>query len=85
MFIAALLKIIVVMGFSWQEYWSSFHSLLQWRRFLRILWITRSNQSILKEINPEYSSEGLMLKLQRFGHLMQRTHSLEKTLILSNS
>ena len=44
-----------------------------------------SNQSILKEINPEYSSEGLMLKLQRFGHLMQRTHSLEKTLILSNS
>ena len=63
MFIAALLKIIVVMGFSWQEYWSSFHSLLQWRRFLRILWITRSNQSILKEINPEYSSEALMLKL----------------------
>ena len=46
---------------------------------------SKSNQSILKEINPEYSSEGLMLKLQRFGHLMQRTHSLEKTLILSNS
>jgi len=39
----------------------------------------RSNQSILKEINPEYSLEGLMLKLQYFGHLMQRTDSLEKT------
>ena len=42
----------------------------------------RSNQSILKEISPEYSLEGLMLKLQYFGHLMQRTDSLEKTLIL---
>ena len=42
----------------------------------------RSNQSILKEINPEYSLEGLMLKLQYFGHLMQRTDSLEKTLML---
>ena len=42
----------------------------------------RSNQSILKEINPEYSLEGLMLKLQYFGHLMRRTDSLEKTLIL---
>ena len=42
----------------------------------------RSNQSILKEINPEYSMEGLMLKLQYFGHLMRRTDSLEKTLIL---
>ena len=42
----------------------------------------RSNQSILKEINPEYSSEGLMLKLQYFGHLMQRTDSLEKILML---
>ena len=56
-----------------------------WRRFLRVPWITRwSNQSILKEINPEYSLEGLMLKLklQYFGHLMRRTDSLEKTLIL---
>ena len=44
------------------------------------LW--RSNQSILKEINPEYSLEGLMLKLQYFGHLMQRVDSLEKTLLL---
>ena len=42
----------------------------------------RSNQSILKEINPEYSLKGLMLKLQYFGHLMQRTNSLEKTLML---
>ena len=56
-----------------------------WRRLLRVLWIARrSNQSILKEISPEYSLEGLMLKLklQNFGHLMQRTDSLEKTLML---
>ena len=50
---------------------------------LRVLWaVRRSNQSILKEINPKYSLEGLMLKLQYFGHLMQRAKSLEKTLIL---
>ena len=56
-----------------------------WRILLRVPWTARrSNQSILNEINPEYSSEGLMLKLklQYFGHLMQRTDSLEKTLIL---
>ena len=56
-----------------------------WRRLLRVTWTARrSNQSILKEINPEYSLEGLMLmlKLQYFGHLMQRTDSLEKTLVL---
>ena len=54
-----------------------------WRRLLRDLWTTkRSNQSILKEINPEYSLGGLMLKLQYFGHLMQRADSLEKTLML---
>ena len=56
-----------------------------WRRFLRVPWTARrSNQSILEEINPEYSLEGLMLKpkLQYFGHLMQRTNSLEKTLML---
>ena len=56
-----------------------------WRRLLRVPWTERrSNQSILKEINPEYSLEGLMLKLtlQYFGHLMRRTDSLEKTLIL---
>ena len=50
---------------------------------MRVPWTARrSNQSILKEINPEYSLEGLMLKLQYFGHLMQRTDSLEKTLML---
>ena len=53
-----------------------------WRRLLRILWTRRSNQSILKEISPDYSLEGLKLKLQYFGHLMRRTDSLEKTLIL---
>ena len=56
-----------------------------WKRLLRVLWATRrSNQSILKEINPEYSLEGLMLKLklQYFGHLMRITDSLEKTLML---
>ena len=56
-----------------------------WRRLLRVPWTARrSNQSILKEISPEYSLEGLMLKLklQYFGHLMPRTDSLEKTLML---
>ena len=54
-----------------------------WRRLLRVPGTSRrSNQSILKEISPEYSLEGLMLKLQYFGHLMQRTASLEKTLML---
>ena len=56
-----------------------------WRRLLRVPWTARkSNQSILKEISPEYSLEGQMLKLklQYFGHLMQRTNSVEKTLML---
>ena len=54
-----------------------------WRRLQRIPWTARkSNQSILKEISPEYSLEGLMLKLHYFGHLMQRADSLEKTLML---
>ena len=56
-----------------------------WRRLLQVPWTARrSNQSILKEISPEYSLEGLMLKLklQYFGHLMQRTDSSEKTLML---
>ena len=56
-----------------------------WRRLLRVPWTAgRSNQSILKEISPEYSLEGLMLrlKLQYFGHLMRRTDSFEKTLML---
>ena len=51
-----------------------------WRRLLRVPWTARrSDQSILKEINPEYSLKGLMLKLQYFGHLMRRANSLEKT------
>ena len=54
-----------------------------WRRLLRVPWTARrSNQSILEEINPEYTLEGLMLKLQSFGHLMQRIDSLEKTLMM---
>ena len=56
-----------------------------WRRLLRVPWTTRrSNQSILKEINPEYSLEGLMLRLtlHYFGHLMRRSDALEKTMML---
>ena len=59
-----------------------------WRRLLKAPWrARRSNQSILKEIKPEYSPEGLMLnlKLQNFGHLMQRADSLEKTLMLGKT
>ena len=57
-----------------------------WRRLLRVPWTARrSNQSILKEINPEYSLEGLILKLQYFGHLMGRADSLEKTLMLEKT
>ena len=59
-----------------------------WRRLLRVSWtVRRWNQSILKEISPKYSLEGLMLKLkhQYFGHLMQRTDSLEKTLMLGKT
>ena len=59
-----------------------------WRRHLRVPWTARrSNQFILKEINPEYSLEGLMLKLklQYFGHLIRRTDSLEKTLMLGKT
>ena len=54
-----------------------------WRRLLRVPWTAvRSSQSILKEISSDYSLERLMLKLQSFGHLMRRTNSLEKTLML---
>ena len=55
-----------------------------WRRLLRVLWTTRSNQSIVKEISPGHSLEGLLLrlKLQYFGHLMRTADSLEKTLML---
>ena len=62
--------------------------LWSWRRLLRVPWTARrSNQSILKEVNPEYSLEGLMLKLklQYFGHLMWRTDSFEKTLMLGKT
>ena len=53
---------------------------------MRVPWIARrSNQSILKEINPGYSLEGLMLKLQDFGHLMRRANSLEKTLVVGKT
>ena len=72
----------------YKESWASKIDALElwcWRRLLRVLWTARrSNQSILQEISPEYSLEGLMLKpkLQYFGHLMWRTDSLEKTLML---
>ena len=57
-----------------------------WRRLLRVSWTARrSNQSVLKEVNPEYSLEGLMLKLQHFGHLTQRADSLEKILMLGKT
>ena len=57
-----------------------------WRRLLRVPWrARRSNQSILKEINAEYSLEGMMLKLQYFGHLMWRANSLDKTLMLGKT
>ena len=62
-----------------------FFWIMDWRRLLRVAWATRrSNQSILKKINPEYSLDGLMLKLklQYFDHLMWRAHSAEKTLML---
>ena len=65
--------------------WIDVFELWCWRRRLRVLWTARrSNQSILKEISPEYSLEGLMVKLkpQYFGHLMWRTDSFEKTLIV---
>ena len=63
----------------WFELWC-------WRRLLRVPWTARrSSQSILKEIIPAYSLEGLMLKLWNFGHLMQRTDSLEKSLMLGKS
>ena len=72
-----------------QKHWrTDAFGLWCWRRLLRVPWTARrSNQSILKEINPEYSLEGLMLKLkfQYFGHLMQRTDSLEKTPMLGKT
>ena len=87
MFFLVPLKVVMYGGESWTikkadcqridafELWC-------WRRLFRVPWTARrSNQSILKEINPEHSLERLMLKLQYFGHLMQRDDSLEKILI----
>ena len=73
------------MGKKWKQWQDLIFKLWCWRIFLRVLWTARiSNQSILKEINPEYSLEGLMLKLrlQFSGHLMWRADSFEKTLML---
>ena len=57
-----------------------------WRRLFRVTWTARrTNQSILKEINPEYLLEGVMLKLQYFGHLMRKANLLEKTLMLGKT
>ena len=68
------------------EHWRIYaFALWCWRRVLRVPWTARSNQSILKEISPEYSLEGLMLKLQFFGHLIRRADSLEKTLMLGKT
>ena len=83
----------VVNGFSWTikraEHWRiDAFELWYWRRLLRVPWTARrSNQSMLKEFSPEYSLEWLMLKLklQYFGHLMRRTNSLEKTLMLGKT
>ena len=72
---------------SWTQKIDAFE-LWYWRRLLRVPWTARrSNQSVLREINPEYSLEGLMLKLklQYFGHLMQSTDFLEKTWMLGNT
>ena len=70
-------------GRPWLKYWLSHLPCDLEKTLLRVPWTARrSNQSILKEISPEYSLEGLMLKLQYFGHLMWRTDSLEKTLML---
>ena len=89
--VTAMVFLVVMYGCeSWtikeSEYWSiEAFKLWCWRRLLRVPWTARRfNQSILKEISPEYSLEGLMLKLKRqyFGSLMQRTNSFEKTLKL---
>ena len=86
---AMVLPVVIYGCDSWSlkkaEYWrTDTFELCCWRRLSRVPWAARSsNQSILKEISPEYSLEGLMLKLKlHFGHLMQRTDSLEKTLML---
>ena len=85
---ATVLPVVMYRCESWTikkaEHWRiDAFELWCWRRLLRVPWTARrSNQSILKEISPEYSLEGLMLKLQYFGHLMRRSDSLEKTVML---
>ena len=75
--------VLIIINRKNRFYWIDCFKLWCWRKPLRVPWTAgRSNQSILREINPEYSLEGLMLKLQYFGHLMRRANSLEKTLIL---
>ena len=92
--VKAMVFPVVMYGYeSWTvkkaEHWKiDAFELWCWKRLLRVPWTARrSNQSILKEINPEYSLEGLMLKLklQYFGHLMRRADLLEKTLMLGKS
>ena len=79
----AMVFLVVMYGYASRtikkaECWRTDALELCWRRLLRVPWTARrSNQSILKEINPEYSLEGLMLKLQYFGHLVQRTDSFD--------
>ena len=87
--VKAMVFPVVMYGYeSWtirKAEWGRINAFECWRRLLRVPWTARrSNQSILKEISPEYSLEGLMLKLklQYFNHLMQRTDSLKKTLML---
>ena len=85
---AMVFPVVMYVSESWTiktaEHWrTNAFKLCSWRRLLRVSWTARrSNQSILKEINSEYSLEGLVLKLQYFGHLMQRVNTLEKTLRL---
>ena len=89
--VKAMVFPVVMYGYeSWikkkAECWIDVFELWCWRRLLKFPWTARrSNQSILKEINPEYSLEGLMLKLLYFGHLMQRADSFEKTLMLGKT
>ena len=89
---AMVFPVVMYGGEGWNiekaEHWrNDAFKLWCWKRLLRVPWTARSNQSILKEIDPEYSLEGLMLKLKLpyFGHLMRRTDSLEKTLMLGKT
>ena len=87
--VKAIVSLIVMYGCeSWTIKKADAFELWCWKRFLTVPWTARrSNQSILKEISPEYSLEGMMLKLklQYFGHLMRKADSFEKTLMLGKS